>query len=223
MRNGRQLGVAFRDIRVKMQGMAYFPAFSMSQGERSMVNLGDRPFQYPPADPTYLPIVQTRPPVGELEYLLGCIERLLPALQAPPDAAAPLTDPALGAVRHGDAAFLCLATVVRQLGRLFADSLTSHPMLLFGAILTALVRCVRMPRSEACCPVCSKTKNTGRVGVRRWHRARQLDWVLARVLGQLLEVGAWRWRRGAGKATRATGAGKAARATGRDSDVRGLC
>ena len=150
MRNGRQLGVAFRDIRVKMQGMAYFPAFSMSQGERSMVNLGDRPFQYPPADPTYLPIVQTRPPVGELEYLLGCIERLLPALQAPADAAAPLTDPALGAVRPGDAAFLCLATVVRQLGRLFADSLTSHPMLLFGAILTALVRCVRRPRSEAC-------------------------------------------------------------------------
>ncbi|PRP88001.1 hypothetical protein PROFUN_04429 [Planoprotostelium fungivorum] len=49
-RNGESLGVAFlsvKSVTKGVEGMAYFPAFSLSQGERSRVNFGATPFQYP--------------------------------------------------------------------------------------------------------------------------------------------------------------------------------
>lgn len=46
-RNGRPLGVAFKGVRRHMPGMAYFPAFSLSHGERCVTNFGSVPFRYP--------------------------------------------------------------------------------------------------------------------------------------------------------------------------------
>ena len=139
LRNGRSLGPAFTGIRTKLQGLVYFPAFSMSQNERSTVNLGDRPWQYPPEDPTYLPITQTRPPVAKLAYLLGCIDRLLPALQTA-QGEAQLVDAQLGDLSARDAAFMCTTAVMRQAAPLVTQGLLDHPMLLFGPLLQALVR-----------------------------------------------------------------------------------
>ena len=46
-RNGRPLGVAFRGVRRHTPGMAYFPALSLSHGERCALNFGGMPFRYP--------------------------------------------------------------------------------------------------------------------------------------------------------------------------------
>ncbi|QDZ23495.1 E3 ubiquitin-protein ligase [Chloropicon primus] len=46
-RNGRPLGVAFKGVKRHMPGMAYFPAFSLSHGERCVTNFGNLPFRYP--------------------------------------------------------------------------------------------------------------------------------------------------------------------------------
>ena len=46
-RNGKPLGVAFKNVRRHMPGIAYFPAFSLSHGERCVTNFGSMPFRYP--------------------------------------------------------------------------------------------------------------------------------------------------------------------------------
>ncbi len=46
-RNGRPLGTAFNNVRRHVPGVAYFPAFSLSHGERCVTNFGNRPFRYP--------------------------------------------------------------------------------------------------------------------------------------------------------------------------------
>eukprot|EP01117_Protostelium_nocturnum_P008236 TRINITY_DN2939_c0_g2_i1.p1 TRINITY_DN2939_c0_g2~~TRINITY_DN2939_c0_g2_i1.p1 ORF type:complete len:1088 (-),score=416.38 TRINITY_DN2939_c0_g2_i1:26-3289(-) len=48
-RNGKSLGVAFPQVKhgENAEGMAYFPAFSLSQGERCSLNFGSAPFQFP--------------------------------------------------------------------------------------------------------------------------------------------------------------------------------
>lgn len=55
-RNGVSLGVAFSNIRAGENGpgLAYFPAVSLSYGERCYMNFGSRPFKYPVQD--YLPL-----------------------------------------------------------------------------------------------------------------------------------------------------------------------
>ena len=48
-RNGEALGTAFASVRHSQPMLAYYPALSLSQGERSEVNVGERPFLYPVA------------------------------------------------------------------------------------------------------------------------------------------------------------------------------
>ncbi|KAK6150498.1 hypothetical protein DH2020_015430 [Rehmannia glutinosa] len=46
-RNGISLGVAFGGIRKMVPGLGYYPAISLSQGERCELNFGGHPFKYP--------------------------------------------------------------------------------------------------------------------------------------------------------------------------------
>ena len=48
--NGRELGVAFEDIRVFEPQLAYFPAVSLSEGEAAYVNVGQTPLRFPVAE-----------------------------------------------------------------------------------------------------------------------------------------------------------------------------
>ncbi|PIA47944.1 hypothetical protein AQUCO_01400502v1 [Aquilegia coerulea] len=74
-RNGISLGVAFSGIRKMEPGMGYYPAVSLSQGERCDLNFGSRPFKYPIGG--FLPL-QAPPSLNSLAtYLLQCLSRLL--------------------------------------------------------------------------------------------------------------------------------------------------
>ncbi|KAI4345187.1 hypothetical protein L6164_012334 [Bauhinia variegata] len=74
-RNGNSLGVAFHGIRKMGPGFGYYPAISLSQGERCELNFGGRPFKYPIQG--YLPL--QRPPYKSnyVTRLLQCWSRLL--------------------------------------------------------------------------------------------------------------------------------------------------
>jgi hypothetical protein len=76
-RNGKDLGVAFRNIRRRVPNGAYLPGISLSYGERCEVNFGNRPFAYPQEG--YAPF-QAAPSAAELaqaEYIGSCWSRLL--------------------------------------------------------------------------------------------------------------------------------------------------
>ncbi|KAF4355134.1 hypothetical protein F8388_026059 [Cannabis sativa] len=74
-RNGISLGVAFRGIRQMGPGFGYYPAISLSQGERCELNFGSRPFKYPVEG--YLPL-EPPPTVNTCAFkLLSCLSRLL--------------------------------------------------------------------------------------------------------------------------------------------------
>lgn len=74
-RNGNSLGVAFQGIRKMGPGFGYYPAVSLSQGERCELNFGARPFKYPIEG--YLPL--QAPPCKNyfVTQLLQCWSRLL--------------------------------------------------------------------------------------------------------------------------------------------------
>ncbi|WOG97343.1 hypothetical protein DCAR_0416683 [Daucus carota subsp. sativus] len=74
-RNGVSLGVAFDGIRKMVPGLGYYPAISLSQGERCELNFGARPFRHPIKG--FLPI-QPPPLTNSLAaHLLHCFSRLL--------------------------------------------------------------------------------------------------------------------------------------------------
>lgn len=74
-RNGVHLGVAFDGVRQMEPGKGYYPAISLSQGERCDLNFGSRPFKYPIGG--FLPL-QAIPSINFLaSYLLQCLSRLL--------------------------------------------------------------------------------------------------------------------------------------------------
>ncbi|KAL2521490.1 E3 ubiquitin-protein ligase [Forsythia ovata] len=74
-RNGFSLGVAFGGIRKMVPGLGYYPAISLSQGERCELNFGARPFRYPVKG--FLPI-QAPPSSNSLaSNLFHCLLRLL--------------------------------------------------------------------------------------------------------------------------------------------------
>lgn len=74
-RNGVSLGVAFHGIRKMGPGLGYYPAISLSQGERCGLNFGGRPFKYPVEG--FLPL-QAPPKINSLvTHLLCCLSRLL--------------------------------------------------------------------------------------------------------------------------------------------------
>ncbi|KAG8640863.1 hypothetical protein MANES_13G077640v8 [Manihot esculenta] len=73
-RNGVSLGVAFRGIRKMGPGFGYYPAISLSQGERCELNFGARPFKYPIRG--FLPL-QDPPSVNLLAtQLLRCLSTM---------------------------------------------------------------------------------------------------------------------------------------------------
>lgn len=74
-RNGSSLGVAFRGIRKMVPGLGYYPALSLSLGERCELNFGAHPFRYPIQG--FLPI--QAPPRASLyaTRLLHCLLKLL--------------------------------------------------------------------------------------------------------------------------------------------------
>ena len=74
-RNGNPLGVAFRGIRKMGPGFGYYPAISLSQGERCELNFGGRPFKYPIED--YLPLQAPPSKSYFVTRLLQCWSRLL--------------------------------------------------------------------------------------------------------------------------------------------------
>lgn len=74
-RNGISLGVAFNGIRKMVPGLGYYPAISLSQGERCDLNFGGRPFRYPVQG--FQPI-QAPPSTNQLAIrLLRCFSKLL--------------------------------------------------------------------------------------------------------------------------------------------------
>jgi Kip1 ubiquitination-promoting complex protein 1 len=74
-RNGVSLGTAFSNVQRFSPGMAYFPAISMSHGERCDVNFGSRPLAYPVPDYATL---QDPPPESDrlsARYLVDSLAR----------------------------------------------------------------------------------------------------------------------------------------------------
>jgi Kip1 ubiquitination-promoting complex protein 1 len=83
-RNGACLGVAYDDIRAVEVQDGYYPAISLSHGERCELNMGGRPFKYPVAGFSPIqeaPRVQvgeeTAPACARAQFLLGCLQRLV--------------------------------------------------------------------------------------------------------------------------------------------------
>lgn len=74
-RNGVLLGVAFDRVRKMGPGLGYFPAISLSQGERCDLNFGARPFKFPVDG--FLPIQAPPTQICVITYLLQCLLRLL--------------------------------------------------------------------------------------------------------------------------------------------------
>ncbi|KAH9610912.1 hypothetical protein KSS87_006588 [Heliosperma pusillum] len=74
-RNGVSLGVAFVGIRKMNPGLGYFPAVSLSQGERCDLNFGARPFKHPIEG--FLPLQNPPLAVSRFFQLLQCLSRLL--------------------------------------------------------------------------------------------------------------------------------------------------
>ncbi|KAK1301797.1 E3 ubiquitin-protein ligase RKP [Acorus calamus] len=74
-RNGVSLGVAFYGIRKMGPDLGYFPAVSLSQGERCELNFGACPFKHPVNG--FLPIQSPPLLISHAEYLLQCLLRLL--------------------------------------------------------------------------------------------------------------------------------------------------
>ena len=80
-RNGIPLGLAFDNVVVHTPGLAYFPALSLSTGERCYVNFGSKPFKYPV--PGFAPVQLQQPSrKQEVDYLLDCLVRAAPFLIA---------------------------------------------------------------------------------------------------------------------------------------------
>lgn len=82
LRNGVSLGVAFTEVGNSDPKLPYYPAISLSQGERCDLNFGGRPFRYPMEgfQPIQAPplIKDTGlPALTQAQFLLGCLQRLL--------------------------------------------------------------------------------------------------------------------------------------------------
>ncbi|KAL8160739.1 hypothetical protein V2J09_002276 [Rumex salicifolius] len=74
-RNGISLGVAFLGLRKMGPGLGYFPAVSLSHGEKCDLNFGGRPFKFPIEG--FLPLQDPPPGYGLASQLLQCMSRLL--------------------------------------------------------------------------------------------------------------------------------------------------
>lgn len=76
-RNGVSMGIAYSSVRTLKTGLGYFPAISLSHGERCHLNFGSQPFRCPIEG--FKPL-QAHPGTVELakgKYLWGCMSRLV--------------------------------------------------------------------------------------------------------------------------------------------------
>jgi len=142
-RNGRSMGTAFKGVPVRQRGLVYFPTISISTGERCIINLGERPWMYPPEDPAYLPIARTQPPTAKFQYLLDCVERLAPALAEGGVDAGGVVQTVVtehGAMSVATAAVMCLQPVMAELERMIQGPFQHESWLASGPLLTTLLR-----------------------------------------------------------------------------------
>lgn len=79
-RNGKSLGTAFTNVRTMRPTLAYFPAVSLSQGERCDLNFGGKPLLYPVDG--YKPMQQEPPEAFQQwgQYIMSCWGRLVSLL-----------------------------------------------------------------------------------------------------------------------------------------------
>jgi Kip1 ubiquitination-promoting complex protein 1 len=75
VRNGVDMGVAFENINAG-QGVAYFPAVSLSRGDRCRLNFGRTPFQFPRAGYHALQVPPNEA-VARGRYAMTAMQRLL--------------------------------------------------------------------------------------------------------------------------------------------------
>ncbi|KAH7290123.1 hypothetical protein KP509_30G032900 [Ceratopteris richardii] len=82
LRNGFSLGIAFTEVGRSNPKFPYYPAISLSQGERCDLNFGARPFRFPvdsfqPLQAPPLKKDSRIPILTQAQYVLGCLQRLL--------------------------------------------------------------------------------------------------------------------------------------------------
>ena len=150
--------MAFKAVR-RQATVAYFPAISLSHGERCELNFGSRPFLYPV--PNFRPL--QRPPTGAAlriaPYLSDCLSRLVclragvttrsATSDAVTDAAETAKTTAMSVVRcllSAEDAMLVAAVVVKHLGPLLLDE-----YVVYAALLPVLL--TLRPRPKAPAPV----------------------------------------------------------------------
>lgn len=148
-RNGEDMGPAFDHIGHR-PGVAYFPALSLSLGERSVVNFGRWPMQYPQAGFSPVQVTTSQRDVTAARYLLECFGRLLPAVvNDEPLPGSPEGSP--GVVTDGAAvlaSFACLSPLGESWGSPHVIASQLVPFLLdlsedaLAAALDMLVTCL---------------------------------------------------------------------------------
>jgi Kip1 ubiquitination-promoting complex protein 1 len=120
-RNGTSLGVAYDNVRLLGPDQGYFPAISLSHGERCELNFGARPFKYPVEGFAALQVLPTvkvginnecglAAATARAKFLLGCLQRLVQlgsrevaAAMAPADRLrryTPLTEEDVASIGH---------------------------------------------------------------------------------------------------------------------------
>jgi Kip1 ubiquitination-promoting complex protein 1 len=152
-RNGASLGVAFKAVR-RQATVAYFPAISLSHGERCELNFGSRPFLYPV--PNFRPL--QRPPTGAAlriaPYLSNCLSRLV-CLRAGVATRSTISDvtnaetvktssSVVRCLLSGEDAMLVAAVVAKHLGPLLLDE-----YVVYAALLPVLLTLRPRPRAPA--------------------------------------------------------------------------
>jgi SPRY domain len=81
-RNGVSMGVGPTAVRRHLPGLAYFPAVSLSLGERCEPNFGGRPFAYPVDGFQALSDAPPAATSAAARFCLSCLRRLVVAVAA---------------------------------------------------------------------------------------------------------------------------------------------
>ena len=125
-RNGVPLGVAFANVRRGGPGLAYFPAASLSVGERVALNFGDAPMRYPVEGYAPLQEAPSRASLAVAERSLRAFE----ALAAGPSPA--------GSMTAEEEILVAAAALARVAGVLVAPKTRRY--LVRGCLIPAMMR-----------------------------------------------------------------------------------
>eukprot|EP00250_Pteridium_aquilinum_P015144 c22406_g1_i1 orf=516-4535(+) len=152
LRNGVSLGVAFTEVGNSDPKLPYYPAISLSQGERCDLNFGGRPFRYPVEgfEPIQAPplMKDTRLPVlTQAQYLLGCLQRLL-QLDSKEVVAAMAPEERLRRLKPlGEDSYLVGKEICKSLAKLLMEecqSIRSLEYVTWGALVSSLMELHRL-------------------------------------------------------------------------------